>query len=210
MRPQYLDSDGATRNGRGFLSENGGGVERDPLPQAEEQHTDRTNAPSEEQYLSYAVPETPKSQEQDRPSNNPLKRKVDQPLSEGLLYSLEGIDIAQHLPPQPLLEKVVDFFCISFHHWIPYIHKQRLKKRVREGPRAGLDLVLHALVAVSLRHMNPDVLFLDNDQIVQQTSISRLIVETYSIRNVSVESLQALIFIVFDFVSRVLSNDNSD
>ncbi|KAH7384535.1 hypothetical protein BKA66DRAFT_80189 [Pyrenochaeta sp. MPI-SDFR-AT-0127] len=200
VRPQYLESDGAAHNGRGFYSENGGGEEEN-LPQVEGQTTNRANAPSEEQYLSYAVPETPKSQEQERPISNPLKRKVVQPLSEGLHCSLEGIDIAQHLPPQPLLEKVVDFFCISFHHWIPYIHKQRLQKRVRECPRTGLDLVLHALVAVSLRHMDPNVLFLDNDQILQQTSISRLIVETYSIRSVSVESLQALIFIVFDLLN---------
>jgi hypothetical protein len=137
---------------------------------------------------------------------NPLKRKLEQPAVEIWLSALEGTDIAEHLPPQPLLLKVVKFFTTSFHHWIPYIHKQRLQMRVSsDGVRSdGLDLVLHALVAVCLRHMDPNETFLDGDQIRRQTKVSRTIVETYSIRIVSIESLQALIFIVFDYVSAAL------
>lgn len=116
--------------------------------------------------------------------------------------ALDGTDIAEHLPSQPLLLKVVKFFMTSFHHWIPYIHKKRLQTRVSsDGIRSeGMDLVLHALIAVSLRHMDPNEIFMDEDQIRQQTKVSRTIVETYSIRAVSIESLQALIFLVFDFV----------
>jgi hypothetical protein len=62
-------------------------------------------------------------------------------------------------------------------------------------------LVLHALVAVALRHMDPDVLFLDSDQIHQQIKVSRMIVETHALRNVTIESLQALIFLVFDLLN---------
>lgn len=140
-------------------------------------------------------------EERDQKVSNPLKRKFDQPLADDWLFSLDELDVAQHLPPQPLLAKIADFFCISFHHWIPYIHKQRLQTRVREGVRyAGFDLVLHALVAVVLRHMDPVDIFLDQDQIRRQVKVSRMIVETYAIRDVSVESLQALIFVVFDHV----------
>lgn len=132
---------------------------------------------------------------------NALKRKYDGPDAERWLFATEDIDLAQHLPPQPLLLKVVDFFTTSFHHWIPYLHKQRLRNKVSEGIcSSGLLLVLHALVAVTLRHMDPNVLFLDDDQIRRQCSISRIIVETHAVRSVSVESLQALIFIVFDYV----------
>jgi hypothetical protein len=136
---------------------------------------------------------------------NPLKRKLEQPSVETWLSAIDGADIADHLPPQPLLLKVVTFFKTSFHHWIPYIHKQRLETKVSsDGIRSdGIDLVLHALVAVSLRHMNPNEIFMDEDQIQQQTRISHTIVETYGIRTVSIESLQALIFIVFDYVSTV-------
>lgn len=145
--------------------------------------------------------ENREQEERDQKISNPLKRKVDQPLADDWLFSLDELDIAQHLPSQPLLAKIADFFCISFHHWIPYIHKQRLQTRVREGVRyAGFDLVLHALVAVVLRHMNPADVFLDEDQIRRQVKVSRMIVEAYAIKDVSVESLQALVFVVFDHV----------
>ena len=131
-----------------------------------------------------------------------MKRKNTAPLLDNWLFPSGDIDIAQHLPSQPLLEKLVDFFCISFHHWIPYIHKKRIQTRVRQGSQdPGLVLVLHALVAVGLRHMDPSVLFLDQDQILQQIQVSRMIVETHAMRNVTIESLQALIFLVFDLLN---------
>ncbi|KAH8725051.1 hypothetical protein GQ44DRAFT_772455 [Phaeosphaeriaceae sp. PMI808] len=141
-------------------------------------------------------------QGQQEPKPNPLKRKLDHAHVESWRLDLDDIDISQHLPGQPLLSKVVDFFCTSFHHWIPYIHKQRLQKRVCEGVHSpGFDLVLHALVAVGFRHMDPNILFLDQAEIRRQSRISHLIVETHSVRNVSLESLQALIFIVFDYLN---------
>jgi hypothetical protein len=74
--------------------------------------------------------------------------------------------------------------------------------RVRQGTRStNFDLLLHALVATTLRHMDPDTLFLDRDQIQQQIGLSRSMVETRSIQDVSIESLQALVLIVFDHVS---------
>jgi hypothetical protein len=138
-------------------------------------------------------------------TTNPLKRKLEQSSVKTWPSAIDVADIAEHLPSQPLLLKVVTFFKASFHHWIPYIHKQRLETKVSsDGVRSdGIDLVLHALVAVSLRHMDPNDIFMDEDQIQQQTRISHTIVETYGIKAVSIESLQALIFIVFDYVSTV-------
>ena len=48
--------------------------------------------------------------------------------------------------------------------------------------------------------MDPNVLFLDDDQVREQVDTSRAIVETQSLRSMSIESLQALILIVFDLV----------
>lgn len=133
---------------------------------------------------------------------NPLKRKLSQVQTWNGPIDLEAADITQYLPEQAVLCKVADFFCVSFHHWIPYLHKQRLQTRVRqELQRDGFVLVLHALVAVVLRHMDPHTLFLDVDEIERQSRISRSIVESQSLRSVTVESLQALIFIVFDHVN---------
>jgi hypothetical protein len=134
--------------------------------------------------------------------SNPLKRKFDEANAENWLLEDENIDIGLYLPDQSVLAKIVDFFCVSFHHWIPYIHKQRLQTRVRQGVHSPeFDLVLHALVAVGMRHLSPSILCLDHTQIQQQIRTSRSIVENLAIQTVSVESLQALILIVFDHVS---------
>ncbi|KAF2830408.1 hypothetical protein CC86DRAFT_283479 [Ophiobolus disseminans] len=142
------------------------------------------------------------AQERQTSAQNPLKRKLSHVHVETSFLDLHDTDPSQYLPSQSVLAKVADFFCVSFHHWVPYIHKQRLQTRVREGRRGvGFDLVLHALVAVVLRHMNPHTLSLHDDDIKQQTRVSRLIVETNATRILSVESLQALILIVFDHLN---------
>jgi len=136
-------------------------------------------------------------------TSNPRKRKLNQSCVAESLLALDEICISDHLPSQPLLEKVVDYFCVTFHHWVPCLHKDRLQKSVRRGVRdPALDLVLHALIAANLRHMDPNVLFLDQDQIQRQTRVSRYIVENFAMKTVSLESLQALIMIVFDYVSK--------
>ncbi|KAL6709031.1 hypothetical protein ACN47E_002158 [Coniothyrium glycines] len=131
-----------------------------------------------------------------------VKRKFEPSLTPDWPYSAEMLDISRHLPAQVVLEKVADFFCISFHHWIPYIHKKRLQTRVREGRRGTEhDLVLHALVAVVLRHMEADVIYMEADEVDQQCKTSRMIVETHALRNVSIESLQAIILLVFEHLN---------
>lgn len=153
-------------------------------------------------YVEVSGESAPAIRKEENVVSNPLKRRHNTPILESWLFPFGDVDIAQHLPSQPLLEKLVDFFCISFHHWIPYIHKARIQTRVRQGSQdPGLVLVLHALVAVALRHMDPGILFLDSDQISQQIQVSRMIVETHAMRNVTIESLQALIFLVFDLLN---------
>jgi len=57
--------------------------------------------------------------------------------------------------------------------------------------------------------MDPNVLFLDRDQVKRQVKISRSVVEARAIQAVSVESLQALILVVFDHVSDAHENKRS-
>jgi hypothetical protein len=140
--------------------------------------------------------------EQGRRFPNPLKRKLDDEHPRTWSFGIIEDDLSQHLPSQLVLCRIVDFFCSSKHHWIPYLHKKRLQTRVRESVHnGGLDLLLHALVATTLRHMDPDVVFLDQEQIEQQIRLSHTIVETRSLQDVAIESLQSLILIVFDHVS---------
>lgn len=136
--------------------------------------------------------------------SNPRKRKLADSVFATSLLELENVDIAEHLPSQRLLVSLVEYFCTSFHHWIPYLHKKRLCDTVT-GTRleARSDLVLHALVAVTLRHMDRQSLDMEEDEILRQTKISRFIVETLALRTMSLESLQALVMIVFDRVSAI-------
>jgi hypothetical protein len=57
--------------------------------------------------------------------------------------------------------------------------------------------------------MDPNVLFLDRDQVKRQVKTSRSVVEARAIQVVSVESLQALILVVFDHVSDAHQNKRS-
>ncbi|CAO2655751.1 Nn.00g045540.m01.CDS01 [Neocucurbitaria sp. VM-36] len=197
IRPKYRP-DEVAENGHGFHDENRGEV----VLEVQENVRYPNSPPNPRHNADGSTRDESEICEEEISAMNQLKRKFNQPLLGEWLVNREEINISEHLPPQPLLEKVTDFFCVSFHHWIPYIHKRRLQTRVRDGSRdAGLDLVLHALVAVSLRHMDPGVLFMDTDQILHQSKISRLIVEIHSIRSVSVENVQALIFIVFDYLN---------
>lgn len=138
------------------------------------------------------------------PVLSPLKRKFDDSPLKPWPLGLDDIDASQHLPSQPVLLKVAEFFCVSFHHWVPCIHKQRLQTRLQQGVHdAAFDLVLHAIVAVTMRHMSEEALFLDRDQIQEQIRYSRFIVETMAVRTCTKESLQALILVVFDHVSQI-------
>lgn len=200
IRSRYRDND-ATSNGHTIAHEGPNTVKESTVPRVEE-HAQCVAPTPEFNHIYQSADERPRDPEEESGVSNPLKRRHEMPIAESWLFPFEDVDIAQYLPSQPLLEKVADFFCISFHHWIPYIHKQRLQTRVRQGSQdPGHVLVLHALVAVALRHMDPNVLYLDSDQIHQQTRVSRMIVETHAMRNVTIESLQALIFLVFDLLN---------
>lgn len=196
MRPQYDDRPERPADDDSFRRGSRVNQEATPAPAAQQNNRDETS-PSPQEHPPASV-----STAEFSTATNPLKRKYVETEAERWLFASEELDLAQHLPSQAVLLKVVDFFTTSFHHWIPYLHKQRLHNKVHQGTCSnGLLLVLHALVAVALRHMDTNILFMDNEQIQRQSDISRIIVETHAIRSVSVESLQALVFIVFDYVS---------
>ncbi|KAF2036470.1 hypothetical protein EK21DRAFT_95750 [Setomelanomma holmii] len=195
VRPQYND---------GLYAGNGGSANAAdrarPAAQVE-QHDHVVDQPYHYQQ-PIATPREHAEEQGIPPNSNPLKRKSDILLDGSWPLDLDSIESSQHLPNEPILSRVAEYFCMSFHHWIPYLHKQRLQTRIRNGLHSeGFDLVLHALLAVALRHMDAASLFLDDDQIQRQISISRLIVETQAIRSVTVESLQAVIFVVFDYLN---------
>jgi hypothetical protein len=196
IRPQYSEQDAPGRNPSVEVNPIGG------VTASLHQQDDCANDEVHDQWQNGLSESSHDAPEQTVSASNPKKRKLDQARSENWILALEDLDLSQHLPDQSILIKVADFFCVSFHHWIPYVHKQRLQRHVSAGLRdAGFDLFLHALVAVSLRHMSLNTLLLDQDQIQQQIATSRSLVEIKSVRHVSIESIQALVIIVFEHVS---------
>lgn len=197
IRPQF-DNDEDTN---GYESEAKEGVMNRRMTDhktTNETTTPMTVQPDENTQETGVQPQSPV--EERKP--NPRKRKLEKSIFATALLDFENIDIADHLPSQPLLVKVAEFFCTSFHHWIPYLHKQRLCDTVKgTGVGSRSDLVLHGLVAVTFRHMDRQVICMDEDEILRQTKISRFIVETLAMKSMSIESLQALILIIFDYVS---------
>ncbi|KAF2112785.1 fungal-specific transcription factor domain-containing protein [Lophiotrema nucula] len=134
--------------------------------------------------------------------NAPPKRKRTHPTSLASLVEMDLEQIGDYLPGQSLLLTLVDYFCVTFHHWIPMVHKKRLQTTVRNGSLSiNLCLLMHSLVAATMRHMDRAVLFLDEDQVAYQTNVSRFIVERFAVREVSLESLRSLVILVFDYLN---------
>lgn len=131
-----------------------------------------------------------------------LKRKADQLCLESSTHFSHNEDMTQRLPSHDILIELVDQFCLSFHHWIPYLHKARSRNEVRKptiSPK--FVIVLHAIVATGLRRLSSRKTLLSDDEVDRQIEVSKMLVMKQAMSEVSVESLQALIFLVFDDVS---------
>lgn len=124
---------------------------------------------------------------------------------EGLNETLELSDYADTLSalPEPrLLDAVLDTYFAKIHPWVPLIHEGRFRARL-ENPQERLkyDVVLHALVAITLKHVSFENYGLGRADAVRQIRLSRNVVMLSGMGNLSVENLQALVLITFDHVS---------
>jgi hypothetical protein len=131
-----------------------------------------------------------------------LKRKADQLSLTPSLHFPHNEDVTQCLPSQDILIELVDQFCLSFHHWIPYLHKARSQNEVRKptiSPK--FNIVLHAIVATGLRRLNNKNPLLSDGDLNKQITVSKMLVMRQAMSEVSLEGLQALLFLVFDDVS---------
>ena len=113
-------------------------------------------------------------------------------------------DLLQALPTRELFRRVVDYFCQSFHHWIPFLHKAKCQMEVQQiDLDPELAPVLHALVAVVLPRLAHKTVDFTHDQLHRQTRISRDLALQYAMTNANLQSLQALLILVFEQVSVV-------
>jgi len=111
----------------------------------------------------------------------------------------EGID--DELPPDDLIDDLVEIYFKSIHSWIPVLHVREFRQRMRvPSQRAKLTNIFHAIVSVCVRFSN-DPRLSSAEVRTRYSKRSRQTVILKSMESFSVENLQALVICAFDIVS---------
>lgn len=101
------------------------------------------------------------------------------------------------LPSQKVVDAVITKYFATIHHWIPMLHEGRFRERLqREWNSPGLLVVLHALVAITLRHLGDTGL--EPEGVQAQVRISTDVVIRNALDSLSVENAQSLIMLCWD------------
>jgi hypothetical protein len=125
-------------------------------------------------------------------------------LSESLDIS-DYADTLSALPSQRLLDAIVDTYFSKIHPWVPLIHEGRFRARLEDAQgRLKYGVVLHALVAITMKHVRFDEYGTSKTEAIRQISRSRNVVMLSGMDSLSVENLQALVLIAFDHVSKAM------
>ncbi|KZL68415.1 x-pro dipeptidyl-peptidase [Colletotrichum incanum] len=103
------------------------------------------------------------------------------------------------LPDKETLQVVLQAYFSHVHQWIPMIHEARFRRRLEHSSELeALGVVLHAMVLSASR-------YIDNEDVAarvfgssQQRNVTRDWVVSHAMRNLCVESHQALIIIAFN------------
>jgi hypothetical protein len=135
------------------------------------------------------------------------KRKRQAPDYEGLSESRdisEYADTLSALPAQSLLDTIVDTYFTKIHPWVPLLHEGRFRARLEDRhERLRYGVVLHALVAITMKHVRFDEHGVGKSDAMRQARRSRNVVVLAGMDTLSVENLQALVLVAFDLVSHV-------
>lgn len=112
-------------------------------------------------------------------------------------------DTLSALPPQRTLDAILDTYFKVIHPWVPLIHEGRFRARLENSnKRLKYCVVLHALVAITMKHVKFDDYGMSKEEAIRQIRRSRNVVMLSGMDSLSVENLQALVLIAFDYVSR--------
>ena len=135
------------------------------------------------------------------------KRKRQAPDYEGISESWdisEYADTLSALPTQSLLDTIVDTYFSKIHPWVPLLHEGRFRARLEDQhERVRYGVVLHALVAITMKHVRFDEHGIGKSEAMRQVRRSRNVVMLAGMDTLSVENLQALVLVAFDLVSNV-------
>ncbi|KAK4168489.1 fungal-specific transcription factor domain-containing protein [Cladorrhinum sp. PSN259] len=110
--------------------------------------------------------------------------------------SRQSVD--QDLPPYDLLYSLVDLYFKHVNTWCPILHRKSTFDSLfgHSMPDEMDKIVLHAIVATSLRYSTDSRLNDENRQRYHEASKRRVLL--YGMENLSVKSLQALVILALD------------
>ena len=110
-------------------------------------------------------------------------------------------DSANDLPPDDLIDSLVEIYFVNIHPWIPILHVTQFRERMAmPTQRQKLRTIFHAIVSLCVR-FSDDKRLEDAELRARYSKRSREIVILQSMESFSVENLQALIICAFDTVS---------
>ena len=103
------------------------------------------------------------------------------------------------LPNKLVLDCVISKYFATVHHWIPMLHERRFRARLEDPEDSrNLTVLLHALVAITLKHVDPGDSRIAPREVEEQIRASTDIVTLYSMESLSVEIGQALVMLCFE------------
>jgi hypothetical protein len=124
-----------------------------------------------------------------------------------LIWSnLDDEDAVPPLPSEAMLEVIVETYFSKVQPWIPFLHMPTFRTRLKDQrERAKIKVLLHAIVSSTMKHLKPVDFVIDQAEVRRQVRVSRNVVTLHAMGSLSVENLQALIVLAFDYVSYLLS-----
>ncbi|KAH7011153.1 fungal-specific transcription factor domain-containing protein [Ilyonectria destructans] len=107
----------------------------------------------------------------------------------------------RHLPPDALVDSLVETYFIQVHPWIPILHAKKFRAMLSNPlERARVSTILHAIVSLCIR-FSDDPRIEDSPHLRSWYSTRcRQTVILQSMESFSVENLQALIICAFDTI----------
>ncbi|KFZ00266.1 hypothetical protein V498_00198 [Pseudogymnoascus sp. VKM F-4517 (FW-2822)] len=117
----------------------------------------------------------------------------------GLIEPDDLSDLSDSLPPPEVLEAVIDLYFLLVQPWIPIFHEKRFRRQLKHpSKKYRLEVVLHAMLVVMLKHLDRREITVDLGDIESICERSRKIVVLTAMDELHVENLQALVIICFE------------
>ncbi|KAH8811354.1 fungal-specific transcription factor domain-containing protein [Xylogone sp. PMI_703] len=133
--------------------------------------------------------------------DNPRKRKRKDDSLKEVVENIDEENLLLSLPSMHILKAAVDCFFSRINHWIPFLHPPRFKAMMDTlRLKPGLGIILHAIVSTTMKYMRNEYPELSISKINHQIKFSRNAVKLMAMDSLTIEGIQALIIIAFDYI----------